>query len=1154
MTIQGKEIYVGNSNYQHVETIVSGNYVTMLGEDYYCIGNYDRMPPFFMSIISSSNHWLFISSTGGLSAGRSNAESALFPYYTVDKVTENHDQTGPKTILRVNRGERIFLWEPFSDRYTGLYRLTRNLYKNIYGDKLIFEEINHDLQLTYRYAWRTSDRFGFVKTSWLTNQGEASEISLLDGLQNLLPYGASTHLQRTYSNLLNGYKRSELESETGLGIFALSSTLTDLAEPSESLKATTVWQVGFEAPNYLLSANQLDHFRRGSDIIPEQDVRGRRGAYLINANISLPAEGEKVWNIVGEVDQDSNNIASLLNLLRSDKDTLMSMVGQDIEQAGLDLVKIVGRVDGLQSSADQLTTAHHVANTLFNTMRGGIFANHYQISKADFRTFVEIRNSAVLNGHDDFWASLPDSVGVGELLERVTQQNSTDLERLGYEYLPLTFSRRHGDPSRPWNRFSINVKKPDGTQRLDYQGNWRDIFQNWEPLLYAYPTFTESVICKFLNATTADGYNPYRITREGIEWETPDPDDPWANIGYWSDHQIIYLAKLLEVSANFHPGQLETMLNKPIFCHANVPYRIKTYQEILADSYNTIDFEEEKDAQINELVEKMGTDGKLVLDDKGQVFHVTMTEKLLILLLAKLVNLVPEGGIWMNTQRPEWNDANNALVGKGLSVVTVGYLRRFIAFCQTLYGSYETNQVTVTVELNDLFGKIAAIFADYQPQLQGSFDDQQRRAIMTALGQAGTDYRENYYQHGFSGETTSLDKTDLLGFFDVAQQYIEHTLRANKRSDNMYHAYNLLQLGDDTASVGYLYEMLEGQVAVLSAGLLSGEETLALLHSLRHSKLYRTDQHSYILYPDRDLAGFLHKNQITAAQVGDSALVSALVTANDTSLISRDENGVYHFNGTFRNADDVTRVLADLQQQADYAPLIEAERDVMLALFETTFEHDQFTGRSGTFFAFEGLGSIYWHMVSKLLLAVQENYLWAKERGESDEVLSQLWEAYYDVRAGIGFNKTPEVYGAFPTDPYSHSPAEQGAKQPGMTGQVKEELLTRLAELGLFVTQGQLSFNPTLLRQSEFIEQATEFSYVDLNDETQTISLPTNSLAFTFCQVPFVYQNGAERGMILVEYTNGESTEINGQILSADVCQHLFARDGQVRQVTVHLG
>ena len=57
-----------------------------------------------------------------------------------------------------------------------------------------------------------------------------------------------------------------------------------------------------------------------------------------------------------------------------------------------------------------------------------------------------------------------------------------------------------------------------------------------------------------------------------------------------------------------------------------------------------------------------------------------MMEKLLVSILAKLANFVPGGGIWMNTQRPEWNDANNALVGGGLSVVTLCYLRRELAF------------------------------------------------------------------------------------------------------------------------------------------------------------------------------------------------------------------------------------------------------------------------------------------------------------------------------------------------------------------------------------------------------------------------------------------------------------------------------------------
>ncbi len=53
---------------------------------------------------------------------------------------------------------------------------------------------------------------------------------------------------------------------------------------------------------------------------------------------------------------------------------------------------------------------------------------------------------------------------------------------------------------------------------------------------------------------------------------------------------------------------------------------------------------------------------------------------------------MPDGGIWMNTQRPEWNDANNALVGRGLSVVTLAYLRRYLAFVRTML----TTDVEVT--------------------------------------------------------------------------------------------------------------------------------------------------------------------------------------------------------------------------------------------------------------------------------------------------------------------------------------------------------------------------------------------------------------------------------------------------------------------------
>ncbi len=61
--------------------------VQVAGDQFYRISNVDELRPFFMSIVSDSNHWMFISSNGGVTAGRKNAEHALFPYYTDDKIT-----------------------------------------------------------------------------------------------------------------------------------------------------------------------------------------------------------------------------------------------------------------------------------------------------------------------------------------------------------------------------------------------------------------------------------------------------------------------------------------------------------------------------------------------------------------------------------------------------------------------------------------------------------------------------------------------------------------------------------------------------------------------------------------------------------------------------------------------------------------------------------------------------------------------------------------------------------------------------------------------------------------------------------------------------------------------------------------------------------
>ncbi|MEE4194692.1 MAG: hypothetical protein V2J07_05810, partial [Anaerolineae bacterium] len=644
-------------------------------------------------------------------------------------------------------------------------------------------------------------------------------------------------------------------------------------------------------------------------------------------------------------------------------------------------------------------------------------------------------------------------------------------------------------------------------------------------------------------------YNPYRLTYDGFEWEVPNPDDPWGNIGYWGDHQIIYLQKLLELSAQYHPGMLDEFLAKELFVVANVPFRLRSFDAMLADWYHTIDMDWKLNSALEKKVEEIGTDGKLLMDADGQLVTLTMIEKLFSLLLAKVVNFVPDGGIWMNTQRPEWNDANNALVGKGVSVVTTAYLYRFVKFLQDLVEQSSAASFPLSAPLVTLLNTLGEVLSAYEVSLQDGFSAEARFAMMRDLGNAGTAFRSAVYGGQLGGETVEVFKGELGAFLKALIPYLETTLMHNRREDGLFHAYNVLKLKDESLTIGHLSLMLEGQVAILSAGLLQPEETVDLLKALRRSTLYRADQHSYILYPDRDLAGFLKKNVVPAA-AKEIPLLKALLDAGDMRLIEADTLGGLHFNGLFHNDRDVKRVLEALAQEEAYAALVEQDRERVLDLFEEVFDHGSFTGRSGTFFGYEGLGSIYWHMVTKLLLAVQEN-LWAVEDVDSDTA-KQLNALYYDVRDGIGFNKTPAVYGSFPTDPYSHTPAGAGAKQPGMTGQVKEELVARWKELGVVVQDGVVSFTPRQLLEKEFLSEPTEFNFVDINGDERHCPLEAGSLGFTVCQVPVIYQKG-QAASIEVSRADGVTSVVAGTRLSAKDSAALFSRDGTITKLVVTL-
>jgi hypothetical protein len=607
---------------------VHGEFIDVSGERYYAIRNVDRMAPFLISVISDDDHWLFASSNGGLTAGRVSPATMLFPYITVDKIHNSTSHTGSLTMLRVMRDGTWCDWEPFGPTQNGRYGKTRNLYKNALGNKLCFEEINHDLDLAFRYTWKTSDRYGFIRACELENLGADSiELRIADGLQNVLPAGTPSVVQSNTSNLVDAYKWTELDPDTGLVLFTLYSGITDRSEPCESLQANVAYCIGLDDAKVLISKPQLRGFRRGAD--PEEITltRGVRGAFVVNADMTLEPGATRKWRVVANTEMTQAQVVDLRHEL-SDRDSLAAAVDRSIRRGSDALARIMAGGDSLQVTAEEEVSAHHHANVTFNVLRGGIFPDQYTIDASDLRQTVRSFNRAVFTRNQALLQDLPASLTSAELLRQAKDSGDRQLQRLCHEYLPITFGRRHGDPSRAWNQFAIRIRNGNGEPLLSYEGNWRDIFQNWEALAYSFPEFVEGMIAKFVNASTIDGYNPYRITKEGIDWEIEDPEDPWSYIGYWGDHQIIYLQKLLELSQAFHPDRLTRLLREPIFSYANVPYRIRPFDELLADPKSTVDYDDALADRIDHLLETTGADGKLLLDGNGDVYQVNLAEKL----------------------------------------------------------------------------------------------------------------------------------------------------------------------------------------------------------------------------------------------------------------------------------------------------------------------------------------------------------------------------------------------------------------------------------------------------------------------------------------------------------------------------------------------
>ena len=78
------------------------------GEGFYAVPDVDQMPPFLMSVVSDGDRWMFVSSSGALTAGRADTSGALFPYETDDRLHQSAGLVVPCNV-HIDNSQVLYL-------------------------------------------------------------------------------------------------------------------------------------------------------------------------------------------------------------------------------------------------------------------------------------------------------------------------------------------------------------------------------------------------------------------------------------------------------------------------------------------------------------------------------------------------------------------------------------------------------------------------------------------------------------------------------------------------------------------------------------------------------------------------------------------------------------------------------------------------------------------------------------------------------------------------------------------------------------------------------------------------------------------------------------------------------------------------------------
>lgn len=740
--------------------------------DTFIIEDYDKLPAFSSFLpglagIKGIPLWVYYTNRGqGINSfGIHNKSNAIMEFNPANTAYENTAIKGFRTFIKCNGT----FFEPF-------FSPDKNAKRTLYIRKNSFtiEEVNHKygLKVSIKYYVLPNDNFGaLVRSVQVANIGEATKkLEILDGMPKIIPYGIQNGAYKEMSNLLKSW--TDLKNiENNIPYYTMRASSDDSAEVSEIEGGYFYLSIGKEQVLPVIYDPEVIFDYDTSLINPitfmEENLDGVLGKPQCFANkvpcgftattASLtPVEVYKFTTMVGFI-QNPDQINDRIQEVCSTEYLLMKEKQADsiVKELTSD-VKTCTAVPMFDQYVEQCY--------LDNFLRGGY---PFVFNKGENKSVVHL------------------------------------------------FSRKHGDPERDYNFFSIA-----GEYYSQGNGNFRDVSQNRRNDVFFKKDMEDFNVKTFYNLIQIDGYNPLEVRPSTFNVKDEYKDQVFKLIDENAKGDVEKLAKV--VSKSFTPGQIancialnhiEILCDEDTFlsnilelCNQNIEagfgegywsdhwdYNldlIESYLSIYPDKLKDLLFEDDSyryydsacivyprrekyvihknqvrqyGAQEHDK-EKMSRKGfnssgtNWLKTKAGDMAHTTLMVKLISLALNKFSSLDPYGmGVEMEGGKPGWNDAMNGLPGIfGSGMPETFELKRLITFIKDTVT--KQSSIQVPVEIYDFLLSVAETLNQAKEEKWSDF------AYWDKVATLREEYREKV-RFILDGENLELSTDKVLEMF-----------------------------------------------------------------------------------------------------------------------------------------------------------------------------------------------------------------------------------------------------------------------------------------------------------------------------------------------------------------------------------------------------